>query len=62
MSIPSTSPQASTRSAPPISARGVGKRFATNGSEVVALQGVDVEVKPGEFLSIIGGSGCGKST
>ncbi|HSM94205.1 MAG TPA: ABC transporter ATP-binding protein [Anaeromyxobacteraceae bacterium] len=52
----------STVAAPPITARGVGKRFLSNGGEVVALDGVDVEVKPGEFLSIIGGSGCGKST
>jgi sulfonate transport system ATP-binding protein len=48
--------------APPIEAAGIGKRFDTNGREVVALRGVDVHVRPGEFLSIIGGSGCGKST
>lgn len=48
--------------APPISAVSVGKRFASGGREVAALEGVDLAVQPGEFLSIIGGSGCGKST
>lgn len=32
------------------------------GSEVRALLGVDLEIKPGEFVSLIGPSGCGKST
>jgi sulfonate transport system ATP-binding protein len=50
------------RKAPPIQATGIGKRFNANGAEVVALAGVNVDVRPGEFLSIIGGSGCGKST
>ncbi len=53
---------ASPRNAPPIVAAGIGKRFGANGAEVVALEGVDVGVRPGEFLSIIGASGCGKST
>ena len=43
--------------APPISAVGVGKRFVTDGREVVALDGIDISVQPGQFLSIIGGSG-----
>jgi ABC-type lipoprotein export system ATPase subunit/bifunctional DNA-binding transcriptional regulator/antitoxin component of YhaV-PrlF toxin-antitoxin module len=30
--------------------------------EVVALQGLDLEVKPGELLGIVGASGSGKST
>ena len=46
--------------APPIvSLRGVGKTFA---SGVVALDGLDLDVRPGEFLSLLGPSGCGKST
>jgi NitT/TauT family transport system ATP-binding protein len=46
--------------APPIVAlRGVGKTFA-NG--VVALDRFDLDVRPGEFLSLLGPSGCGKST
>jgi len=30
--------------------------------EVTALQGIDLEIEPGEFVSLIGPSGCGKST
>ncbi len=38
---------------------GVSKSFA-NG--VVALDGLDLDVRDGEFLSLLGPSGCGKST
>ena len=38
---------------------GVGKTF-DNGFE--ALREADLEVRPGEFVSIVGVSGCGKST
>lgn len=39
--------------------RGAGKTFA-NGA--LALQGVDLDVRDGEFLTLLGPSGCGKST
>ncbi|TSA47216.1 MAG: ABC transporter ATP-binding protein, partial [Deltaproteobacteria bacterium] len=29
---------------------------------VVAVDGVDLEVKEGEFLTLLGPSGCGKTT
>jgi NitT/TauT family transport system ATP-binding protein len=32
------------------------------GADVLALEGVDLDVAPGEFVSLIGPSGCGKST
>lgn len=40
----------------------VSKRYRTRRNEVVALDGVDLQVEPGEFMSIVGPSGCGKST
>ncbi len=38
------------------------KVFKTQNSDVVALEGVNLNVKDGEFVSIIGTSGCGKTT
>jgi len=43
-----------------VSLRGVSKSFAGGG--VTALTGIDLDVQPGEFVSLIGPSGCGKST
>jgi len=46
-----------------VSLRGVSKRFAGRGGEgVSALSPIDLDVGPGEFVSLIGPSGCGKST
>jgi NitT/TauT family transport system ATP-binding protein len=38
---------------------GVSKRFEDG---TVALDGVDLQVAPGEFVTVVGPSGCGKST
>ena len=38
------------------------KIFRTEEVETVALNGVNIEVKDGEFVAIMGPSGCGKST
>jgi NitT/TauT family transport system ATP-binding protein len=49
-----------SKSDPPVVAlRGVGKSFA---NRVVALERLDLNVWPGEFVSLLGPSGCGKST
>jgi NitT/TauT family transport system ATP-binding protein len=45
-----------------VSLRDVGKTFGTGGRAVTALTGVDLDVEPGEFVCLIGASGCGKST
>ncbi len=49
-----------TAGAPVVSLRSVTKSFPRGG--VTALEGIDLEVQPGEFVSLIGPSGCGKST
>ncbi len=36
--------------------------FPTPKGDFTALQGVDLQIKKGEFISLIGHSGCGKST
>lgn len=41
------------------------KKFNSGDSpetEVTALNGINLDIKPGEFISLIGPSGCGKST
>src|SRR5690606_199311 len=50
------------RSARParITISGLGKRF--DGSPVSAVDGVDLDIEPGEFICVVGASGCGKST
>ena len=45
-----------------IRARGVQKTYNTGKVTVDALKGVDVEVKSGEMVAIMGASGCGKTT
>ena len=42
--------------------RGVERVFRVGGEEVHALRGVNLEIAPGEYLSIMGPSGSGKST
>lgn len=52
-------PSSIERQSPVVALRGVGKTF---GSGTVALNGLDLDVRAGEFLSLLGPSGCGKST
>lgn len=45
-----------------IEVKGLSKVFETNGSRVAALKGIDLVIKKGETLGIVGMSGSGKST
>lgn len=42
--------------------KGLSRKFGTGKNIVVALDNVDLAINKGEFVSIIGTSGCGKTT
>jgi NitT/TauT family transport system ATP-binding protein len=46
-----------------VSVRSLNRTFATRkGDSVIALHNVEIDIAPGEFISVVGPSGCGKST
>ena len=45
-----------------VSIQGIEKKYNTRKGEVVALNGVNFDIKENEFICVIGPSGCGKST
>src|SRR5215510_7997606 len=58
-SVPSLNEAAS---APLIKVRNLVKTYKTPAGDFTAIKGLDVDVRPGEFVAIIGKSGSGKST
>jgi putative ABC transport system ATP-binding protein len=47
---------------PIISLKNIVKRFTVGSDELTILHGISVDIHPGEFVSIVGPSGNGKST
>ena len=59
----SREPEASRQGVPAVAIAGLSKSFnRRDGRAHLALTEIDLEVAPGEFVSILGPSGCGKST
>jgi len=45
-----------------LSLKKVSKSYRVKDGELNVLDGIDLNVESGEFVSIVGASGCGKST
>ena len=56
-------PAAEAKSGVAIRIAGVTKIFGADGDKPFqALKAIDMDIQPGEFISVVGPSGCGKST
>ena len=56
-----TVPPSATGAAPLLSVRGLKTQFFTEEGVAPAVDGIDLEIAPGQTLGLVGESGCGKS-
>jgi len=47
---------------PAVHLRGVTRAYGSGAAKVMALRGIDLDVRRGELLMLVGPSGCGKTT
>ncbi|MBL9049366.1 MAG: ABC transporter ATP-binding protein [Tabrizicola sp.] len=52
----------SPTSPPRVAISNVKKVFSVNGAPFVAIEKIDLDIQPNEFVAVVGTSGCGKST
>src|SRR3979490_2497767 len=45
-----------------VQCRGLTKTYGTGEARVMALRGIDLDVRTGELMMLVGPSGCGKTT
>ncbi len=62
MSASSTAPRPSDAQPLAIDVRGIRRIYKVKPKSVVALDGVDLQVEPGEFFGLLGPNGAGKTT